>query len=375
MDMLDYKNPRSHLIARKIRRYLQLASRCFVDNVRHAIRAAYRRPTAASHLDDLFTERERSKVTLDSIEEAVATTDFRGRIVCLNEAAERLTGYGQASAINCPVAEVFHLVDAVSGGTVDNRVVHCIIEDEKCLAPRDSLLKRRDGVLVSVEVSSTPIHDRRGVVVGAVIVARDMIVARESSEKLVRLALYDPLTGLPNRSLFADRLDYAISSSRRTDKAFSILYIDLDHFKTVNDTLGHEAGDQLLQMAAERLQKCIRQSDTVSRHGGDEFVALLVDCAEIDAGFTCAAKIIAALGEPYKLSDRRVCLSASIGIAVFPTDGTAGRDLLRAADMAMYRVKCAGRGGFQRFDGSIGMPPVGRSPQDAKSLPTTARSM
>jgi len=289
------------------------------------------------------------EATLDSIGDAVATIDSCGHIIYLNKAAERLTGHQRNSLINCHIAEVFSLVDAASGSVVDNPALDSIIENEKRLVPYHSLLKRRDGVLVSVEVSSAPIKDRCGVVVGAVIVARDMTIARESSEKLVRLALYDHLTGLPNRTLFADRLDSTISRSRRTDKTFSVLYIDLDNFKTVNDTLGHEAGDQLLQMAAERLQQCIRHSDTVSRHGGDEFVALLDDCPEIDA-VPCAAKIVAALGVPYKMSDRYVCLSASIGIAVFPADATEGRHLIRAADLAMYRVKCAGRSGCQRFD-------------------------
>ena len=360
MDMLNYKRPLSRLIAIERPHSMNIACRCFVKRIgrafapllgfAHRIKATYRWPTEVSELDEILTEQERSKAVLDSIGDAVATTDFRGHIVYLNEAAERLTGYQKSLAINCPVAEVFPLFDDASGGVVDNPVADSIIENEKRLAPHDSLLKRRDGVLVSVEVSSKPILNRRGGVVGAVIVARDMTVARESSAKLVRLALYDQLTGLPNRTLFADRLDCAIRRSKRTDEALSVLYIDLDNFKTVNDTFGHEAGDQLLQMAAERLQQCTRQSDTVGRHGGDEFVALLVDCVEIDAGFPCAAKIVAALSEPYKVSDRHVCLSASIGIAVYPADATEGKDLIRAADSAMYRVKSAGRSGFQRFD-------------------------
>jgi diguanylate cyclase (GGDEF)-like protein len=173
------------------------------------------------------------------------------------------------------------------------------------------------------------------------------------SDKLARLALYDHLTGLPNRALFADRVDQAVSLAMRTGKSFSLLYIDLDHFKDVNDTLGHEAGDQLLQTAAERLRACVRQSDTISRYGGDEFLALLADCAHGDSGVPCASKVVEALSAPYYICDRQVLLSASVGIAVFPADGTDRPALVGAADIAMYQAKCAGRNGFQRFNRSM----------------------
>jgi diguanylate cyclase (GGDEF)-like protein/PAS domain S-box-containing protein len=325
----------------------------------------YRPPVDASPLDDVFTERERAQVTLDSIGDAVASTDFRGQIVYLNKAAERLTGYEQSAATHLPVAQVFRLVDAGSGAAVNNPTAESIIDNEKRFAPDNCILVRRDGTKVPVEVSSTPIHDRHGGVVGAVMVARDITAARELSEKLSRLALYDHLTGLPNRILFADRLDYAISRGMRTGSSFCLLYIDLDNFKTINDSLGHEAGDQLLRTAAERLQQCIRHSDTVSRHGGDEFVALLMDCTDVDAGFPCAFKIVEALSAPYDLNGRHASLSASVGIAVFPTDATERVQLMRAADIAMYRAKCAGRNGYQRFDGSTRLPEQSRDRQTA----------
>jgi diguanylate cyclase (GGDEF)-like protein/PAS domain S-box-containing protein len=327
--------------------------------------ASDRSPADASPLDDAFTERERAQVTLDAIGDAVASTDFRGQVVYLNKAAERLTGYDQAAATRLPVAQVFRLVNASSGAAVNNPTAESIIDNEKRFAPDNSILVRRDGTKVPVEVSSTPIHDRHGGVVGAVMVARDMTAARELSEKLSRLALYDHLTGLPNRILFADRLDHAISRGLRTGSSFCLLYIDLDNFKTVNDTLGHEAGDRLLCSAAERLQECIRQSDTVSRHGGDEFVALLIDCTEVDAGFPCAFKIVEALSAPYDLDGRQAILSASVGIAVFPTDATEREQLMRAADFAMYRAKCSGRNGFQRYDGSTRLPEQSKDRQTA----------
>jgi diguanylate cyclase (GGDEF)-like protein/PAS domain S-box-containing protein len=308
-------------------------------------------PKVVVAIDDVFTERERAQVTLDAIGDAVVSTDFRGQVVYLNKAAERLTGHVEASARNLPIAAVFRLVDADSGAALKNPTADSIINNEKRFAPENAQLVRRDGIHVPVEVSSTPIHDRHGGVVGSVLVARDITKARELSEKLSRLALYDHLTGLPNRVLFADRLDSAISQAVRGGSPFSLFYVDLDNFKTVNDTFGHEAGDRLLQSAAQRLQDCIRKSDTVSRCGGDEFVALLIDCAEIDAGFPCAFNMVEALSAPYELSDKQVTISASIGIAVFPADANGREELMRAADGAMYQAKCAGRNRFQRFDG------------------------
>jgi diguanylate cyclase (GGDEF)-like protein/PAS domain S-box-containing protein len=272
--------------------------------------------------------------------------------VYLNKAAARLTGHDEVSARNLPIGAVFRLVDATSSAALKNPTTESIINNEKRFAPENAHLVRRDGVHVPVEVSSTPIHDRHGGVVGSVLVARDITKARELSEKLSRLALYDHLTGVPNRVLFADRLDLAISLAVRSGNPFALFYVDLDDFKTVNDTYGHEAGDCLLQTVAQRLQECIRKSDTVSRCGGDEFVALLIDCAEIDAGFPCALNMVQALSAPYDLSGRQVTISASIGIAVFPVDASGPDELVRAADRAMYQAKCAGRNRFQRFDGS-----------------------
>lgn len=316
------------------------------------LQAVQQAPVDPSAVEDIFTERERAQVTLESIDDAVASTDFRGRIVYLNKAAERLTGYRQDFAKHLPVAEVFRLVDASTGEVMQSLTAVSIIDNQKRVAPDGSQLERRDGTKVAVEISSTPIHDRHGGVVGAVIVARDITAARDLSERLSRLALYDPLTGLPNRSLFSDRLDSAISRANRTGSSFCLMYIDLDHFKMINDTLGHVAGDQLLQHAAQRLQGCVRESDTVSRHGGDEFVALLMDCVGAEAASLCAAKIVEAMSVPYELNGRQLGISASVGFALFPFDATDRETLHRAADSAMYRAKCAGRNGFRRFDGN-----------------------
>jgi diguanylate cyclase (GGDEF)-like protein/PAS domain S-box-containing protein len=302
-----------------------------------------------SDLDTLFIERERAQVTLDSIGDAVVSTDFRGHVTYLNRAAEHLTGFPQEAAFGRPIGEVFRLVHSESGRPVDCPVTESIIENQRRSVDAHCLLLQRKNTLVPVDVSATPIHDRLGGVVGSVLVAHDVTAARELSEKLARLALYDHLTGLPNRTLFADRLDRAIGLAKRAGDSFSLLYIDLDNFKEVNDRLGHQAGDQLLQIAADRMLHCVRDSDTVSRQGGDEFLALLINCNNEDASILCAQKIVDTLSAPYVVDGKHLRLSGTVGIARYPSDATEALALVRAADTAMYRAKCAGRGRYECF--------------------------
>ena len=309
----------------------------------------YKPDPQPSDFDTLFIERERAQVTLDSIGDAVISTDFRGHVTYLNKAAELLTRSAQEAAFGRPIGEVFRLVHAASKQPIVCPVANAIIENQRQPVGEHCFLLHRENEYVPVDVSATPIHDRLGGVVGAVLVAHDVTAARELSNKLARLALYDHLTGLPNRTLFADRLDRAIGLAKRTGDSFSLLYIDLDNFKAVNDRLGHQAGDQLLQMAADRLLSCVRDSDTVSRQGGDEFLALLVNCSDVNASTLCAQKIVEALSEPYLIDDKQSCLSATVGIAQYPFDAAEARSLIRAADTAMYRAKCAGRGGYECF--------------------------
>jgi diguanylate cyclase (GGDEF)-like protein/PAS domain S-box-containing protein len=304
-------------------------------------------PASEEPLDEnaeaLFAERERAQVTLDSIGDAVMSTDFRGHVAYLNKAAERLTGWLQSEAAGLPAGMVFQLVDVQTGQPTPCPATEAIIENQRrAPAAASCVLIRRDGEAVAVEVAATPIHDRLGGVVGAVMVGHDVTAARELSDKLEHLALHDHLTDLPNRILFNDRIEQAITLARRGGTHLSLLYIDLDRFKEINDTLGHLVGDEVLRMAAQRLLNCVRASDTVSRQGGDEFLALLIDC-DFDEANNCAQKIFDSLSAPYIIGTNRLSLSASIGIAQYPQDAMETTALIRAADTAMYRVKCAGR--------------------------------
>jgi diguanylate cyclase (GGDEF)-like protein/PAS domain S-box-containing protein len=299
--------------------------------------------------DALFEEKERAQVTLNSIGDAVVSTNFWGRVTYLNIVAERMTGWTQAQASGRAVDDIFRLIDVTTRGAIASPTAGAIIENRTVGLGADCMLIRNDGVEIAVETSAAPIHDRQGGVIGAVMVAHDVTVARELSHKLARLALYDSLTDVPNRTLFRDRLDQAMMHARRTGSSVAILYIDLDRFKHINDSLGHSIGDQLLKSVANRLQSCVRSSDTVSRQGGDEFLVLLADVSRPRDAALCAEKILAALDGPLRIVGHDLRITPSIGIAIFPGDAADAEALLRNADFAMYQAKYSGRNNYQFF--------------------------
>lgn len=315
----------------------------------------------------LFEEKERAQVTLNSIGDAVISTNFWGRVTYLNIVAERLTGWSQAQASGRALDDVFRLVDAATRAPIASPTAQAIIEDRTVGLGTDCLLVRSDGAHLAVETSAAPIHDRNGGVIGAVMIAHDVTAARELSRKLARLALHDSLTDLPNRTLLNDRLDQAMIRVRRSGTSIALLYVDLDRFKHINDSLGHEIGDQLLRSVAQRLLGCVRGSDTVSRQGGDEFLVLLADVAQPHDAARCAEKIIAAVEAPHRIGGHDLRVTASIGIATFPQDAADAASLLRNADVAMYRAKYAGRNDYRFFTPAMSAGAASR-PRRARKL-------
>ena len=305
--------------------------------------------SAAENAEALFEEKERAQVTLNSIGDAVVSTNFWGRVTYLNIVAERMTGWSQRQASGRAVEDVFRLIDVISRSPIATPTARAIIENRTVGLGADCMLIRSDNVELAVETSAAPIHDRQGGVIGAVMVAHDVTVARELSHKLARLALHDSLTDVPNRTLLNDRLEQAMMRARRGGTSLAVLYIDLDRFKHINDSLGHTVGDELLRSVARTLQECVRSSDTVSRQGGDEFLVLLADIAQPHDAAVCAEKIIAALDAPHRIAEHDLRVSASIGIATFPGDAADAESLLRNADFAMYQAKYTGRNNYQFF--------------------------
>jgi diguanylate cyclase (GGDEF)-like protein/hemerythrin-like metal-binding protein/PAS domain S-box-containing protein len=211
-------------------------------------------------------------------------------------------------------------------------------------------LPHKDGHLVPVEVSATVLLDESGHPYQIVGTSRDITERRANEEAVRRLAFFDGLTDLPNRRLLEDRLQQAVARAHRERMGLSVLFIDLDKFKPINDEFGHVAGDWLLQQAAQRMLECLRQSDTVARIGGDEFVVLLPDAGEVVAATAVAEKIRATLERPFTMDDGcHLQISSSVGVVLYPFHADNARDLLRFGDEAMYRAKRSGRNAVEVF--------------------------
>jgi len=297
----------------------------------------------------LFEEKERAQVTLNSIGDGVLTTDPLGNITYLNRVAEEMTGWPWQDAAGRPLAEVFRVIDGATRQPVRNLAKLAVQQDAIVSLDIHSVLVRRDGYEAGIEDSAAPIHDRHGRVIGAVLVFHDVSDSRATALKMSHQAQHDFLTSLPNRLLLTDRLTQAIALSRRHGKKVVLLFLDLDLFKLVNDSLGHVTGDKLLQSVAQRLTTCVRTSDTVCRLGGDEFVVLLSEIEHVDAAANCADKLLAAVAVPHVIGGHEVHVTMSIGISVCPDDGRDAEAMLKNADMAMYHAKKMGRNNYQFF--------------------------
>jgi diguanylate cyclase (GGDEF)-like protein/PAS domain S-box-containing protein len=303
----------------------------------------------AAYSEALFVENERAQTTLNSIGDAVVSTDVSGQITYLNEVAEELTGWSQNEAVGRPLEEVFQLIDGATRQTVKNPMMLAIRSNNTVMLAPNCVLVRRDGGEAAVDDSTAPIHDPRGVVTGAVMVLHDATAARAMTCKMSYLAQHDGLTDLPNRTLLNDRLSEAITLSERHQRRLAVLFLDLDRFKHINDSLGHALGDRLLQSVARRLVPCVRSSDTVGRYGGDEFLLLLWEMRHAEDAALTAANVLEALRKPHHIGEHELNITGSIGIVTYPEDGTDADTLMKKVDLALYHAKETGRDSYQFF--------------------------
>jgi diguanylate cyclase (GGDEF)-like protein/PAS domain S-box-containing protein len=307
----------------------------------------------STNAEILFREKERAQVTLDSIGDAVVCTDVLSIVTFLNPIAEALTGWTAAEAMGRPFTEVFRIIDVLNNRSAID-LMSLVIKTNKTLnLPDGSVIIRRDGIESAIQDSTAPIHDRRGRVTGGVMVFHDVTQARAMSQKMSHLAQYDYLTDLPNRLLLDDRLTQAISAAHRHQRLLAVLFVDVDRFKHVNDSLGHLVGDKLLLSIAHRLVASVRSSDTVSRQGGDEFVILLSSIAHAEDAALSALKIVRAASLPYRVEEHDLQITVSVGIGIYPDDGSDAETLVKSADIAMLNAKDSGRNSYQFFKSTM----------------------
>jgi diguanylate cyclase (GGDEF)-like protein/PAS domain S-box-containing protein len=330
----------------------QIDARSLLQSLRHSIE----RKTME---EALFEEKERAQVTLTSIADAVVCTDIAGNISFLNPVSERLMGWSLAESVGQPLTQVLRILDTTTRETI------CPMKmltghNPTMRLPANSILIRRDGSEIPIEDSVAPIHDRDGRVTGAVIVFRDVSVARAMALEMAHSAEHDFLTGLPNRMLFKDRLTQAITLAPRHMKKVAVLFLDLDGFKHINDSLGHPTGDKLLQSIAKRLVDCVRASDTVSRQGGDEFVVLLSEVEQPEHTAITARRMLQTVAAAHSIDQHDLHISTSIGVSVYPEDGEDAETLIQNADTAMYQAKANGRQSYQFFKPSMNVRAVER---------------
>lgn len=309
--------------------------------------------------DRLLEEKERFRVTLASIGDAVVSTDAQGCITYLNPVAERLSSWTSEEAMGLPVESVVPLREGAFDGPDRSPIRNALDNGEAVIASASGTLLNRHRVRFDVEDSAAPIKDAHGAVVGAVMVLRDVTQARAMALRMAYLAQHDALTGLPNRVLLVDRAAQAIAQAVREGTGLAVMYMDLDHFKNINDSMGHGAGDALLVAFAERISRALRQTDTLSRQGGDEFVVLASLGHDPQGGSVLAGELVRLCAEPFVVEGRRLQVGTSIGVALFPHHGRGFEELARHADIAMYAAKRAGRSRFTVFDPALEMQQPG----------------
>jgi len=304
---------------------------------------AFNRVMTKAH--ELIKEQRLSRIVFDNAIEGIMVTDARSRIQMVNRASEETTGYtteeliGQTPALlrSGKQGENFYQDFWTTLGT-------------KGEWRGEIWNRRKNGTIYPEWLNVSAVRNHRGEVEHYIAIFTDITERKQREEMITFQAFHDALTGLPNRILFRDRLEQTVVQAKRhKTRTPAVMFLDLDRFKQINDTLGHDAGDALLKEVANRLRKCVRESDTVARLGGDEFTVLLPEVSSEEAARAVAEKILDLMRTPVTLAGQEVVVTTSIGVALFPQDGRDPETLLKNADAAMYHVKGSGRAGIRFF--------------------------
>jgi diguanylate cyclase (GGDEF)-like protein/PAS domain S-box-containing protein len=292
---------------------------------------------------------ERYRTIIEEMEEWYFETDLTGNIIFFNEIFAHVLGYSRNALTGLNFRAFVKKEEADSIFELFNEVFNTRQPTKNF--PYEFI--RSDGAITSAEFSIFPKRDREGRIVGFRGVGHDITERKRAEARIQYLATHDALTDLPNRMMFSQLLNHALQSSRRFNRQLALFFIDLDQFKGINDSLGHDAGDQLLQEIAQRLKKVLREMDVVARLGGDEFVILIEEINQLTQVTTAAQRILSAVMKPFVLMDRECRVTSSIGISMYPKDAQDEQSLMKHADLAMYLAKEEGKNNYQFYSKRI----------------------
>ncbi|NVO05819.1 MAG: diguanylate cyclase [Rhodoferax sp.] len=315
------------------------------------IRDANGHIVGASKIARDITERTRSDARLQLASsvfthttEAVAIADRRGRLIEVNQAFSRITGYTRDEVLG-------HGYRFFKSGNQGPEVLDTLIRqlDLEGHCQGEVWSRRKDGVPYAGLLTISAVRDANARVQSYVALFADTTALRLQQERLEHVAHYDALTDIPNRLLLSDRLHQAMANCQRNHQSLAVLYMDLDGFKAINDAYGHVVGDQLLVAVSARMKAALREVDTLARFGGDEFVVVLVDVQSAQEWLPLVDRVLNACSEPVQINGRTVCVSASVGVTLYPQDGADAATLIGQADRAMYRAKQSGKNRYALF--------------------------
>ncbi|UGQ45939.1 EAL domain-containing response regulator [Massilia endophytica] len=332
-----------------------------VENALQQRRLAVDNHTIAQRLEN---SEKMYRYLVDSSPDIIYTLNHAGEFTFINDRASQLLGYEREELLGKHYSVLVHDEDqeraryAFNERRVDQRASRNVELRLKCNTTHGGAERTFSNTLMTISLNAIGMHvpdnaARKQEFFGTYGVARDITDRKRAEETISYQAYHDILTDLPNRVLFKDRLGLAVIQAKRKLSELAVMFIDLDRFKLVNDTLGHVKGDELLKLAAARLKACLRKGDTLARQGGDEFTIVLPELRDRNDAKLIAEKFLETLQKPFDLDGHVVHISASIGIAVYPSDGESIDELLRHADIAMYQVKALGKNGHSFYHASM----------------------
>jgi len=300
-----------------------------------------------NRIEDALRQSElRYRTLVKTIPQGIQENDTNGIITFSNPAHSRMHGYEEEALVGKPIWE---MLASVEEREELRQYLEILVREQPPPTPYTTQDRTKDGRVIDVQIDWDYKHDKDGKVSGFISVISDFTEHKKAEETISKMAYFDQLTGLPNRVLLSDRLNHMLAQGQRYKELAAILFLDIDNFKHINDTVGHDEGDNMLKDVSKRLNKHVRACDTLARHGGDEFIILIQDLKKVENVINIVERIFSEFNEPFILNGQEFFITTSIGISIYPDDGEDKDTLLKNADIAMYRAKEDGKNTYQLF--------------------------